>query len=139
VCTPLMVADLEHIDAAGLNGFNVGFRCKSLTVCSPEQNCIYYGERLGSVHSSETTYTDGAMLTSPAAVKVRIDLGAASQCGNPPITLAAGESITLKFDGGRSRRVFFPAFSGTSLTLYVREDGATCNDAALTQVAQKPL
>ncbi len=134
-----MVADLEHIDTTNLIGFNVGFRCKSLTVCGAQQSCIYYSDYLGSIQSSEVAYSDGLTLGSPAAVKVKLDGGAASQCGNPAVILPAGQSITIKFDGGRSRRVFFPAFTGTSLTLYVREDGATCTDAALTQVAQKPL
>jgi len=137
-CGPLHIADITDLDAAGLPGFNApGFRCKALSVCSIGQSCIYYDQHLGSLQSSETTFTDGVSLLDPQAVFVRIYGGAASQCGDPAFTLTAGESLVVLHDGTQ-HSVLFPATTSTSLTLYVREDGATFYDAALTQPAQLP-
>jgi hypothetical protein len=136
VCGPLRIADLTGIDVAGLTGFDVGFRCKSLSVCGVSQNCIYFSETLGSRQSSESTYTDGASFPDGVAVKVNLDVGAASQCQNPSVTIPAGASIIVAF-GTRKVRIYFPAFMGTSLLLFVREDGATFKDAGLTQLLQK--
>ena len=92
----------KAIDNSKAPGFDApGFRCKSLTVCPPSGACIYYATTMfGSLQSAEDTYTDGAKLTAPMAVRVVIDGGAASQCGNPIVTFGADEYLTLTFDGG---------------------------------------
>ena len=135
-CGPLLAADVTGLDTTGLPGFNIGLRCKSLSVCSPGQGCIYYAENLGSVQSSETTYTDGSELPQAAATRVYIATGAQSMCGNPAITLTAAQKLLIAHDG-QSHTVYFPAITATELTLYIREDGATFYDAALTNVAQR--
>jgi hypothetical protein len=134
-----MISDLTGIDTSSLPGFNLGFRCKALTVCSPEESCIYYTAKLGSIQSTEATdaYADGAELAPAVATKIGIDVGAASQCGNPPLQIVEGESIVLSFDG-TSLRVFFPKVIDTAVVLFVRSDGATFYDAALTQLAYAP-
>jgi hypothetical protein len=136
-CGPLRAADVTSLNTIGMPGFNLGFRCKSLTVCAPGQDCIYYGQHLGSVQSNEASLADGAVLPQPEAVRVVITSGAASQCGNPPLTMTAGERLEIAHDGKKSH-VYFPATTATELTVYVREDGATFHDAALTNLAQPP-
>jgi hypothetical protein len=136
-----MAADLIGMDASMLPGFNApGFRCKSLAVCGLSQVCAYYpaSANLGSLESAETTYTDGAVLSAPEPLALYLSGGAASQCMNPDIDLTAGESIVIKLSTGIAVRVYFPKFSGSSLSLFIREDGATFTDAALTQKAQGP-
>jgi len=138
-CPPLAIADLTAIDATNASGFaNAGFRCKSLTLCPAGTACLYYStDMFGSVQSGEMTYTDGIELPdTPKPVELRIDTGAASQCGNPAITLKASDSITIVFDASRRLSVALPDFSGTSLTLYVASDGSTFYDAALTMPAR---
>jgi hypothetical protein len=132
----MRAADVTHLDASTLTGFNVGYRCKSLSVCAPAHNCIYYGENLGSLQSTELTFNDGLELQQPEAIRVRIDTGAASQCGNPSITLATGAKLLIAHDG-QQHTVYFPPVTAQSLALYVREDGATFYDAALTSIAQR--
>jgi hypothetical protein len=85
----------------------------------------------------DSTYTDGAEAQTPAPTKLRLDTGAASQCGNPAVTFTASDTITLQFDGGKKLVVLLPAFMGTSLTLYIATDGSTYYDAALTQPARR--
>jgi hypothetical protein len=133
--TPLAIADVTDIDTVALSSFNIGFRCKSLTLCTAAQSCIYYQENLGFVQSVDV-YSDGVELTESAPVKVNIDVGSDSTCGNPSISIAAGHSITVTHDGGQTRAIYFPTFEGTRLTLYVASDGSTYYDAALTQLAQ---
>ncbi|HXU06826.1 MAG TPA: hypothetical protein VN903_37995 [Polyangia bacterium] len=139
MCPALMISDLQAIDDSKAPGFDApGFRCKSLTICPPNGSCIYYStmSMFGSLQSAEDTYSDGAAFATPAAVKVYIDGGAASQCNNPSITFTGDESLTLTFDGGKKVPVYLPAFMGTTLTLYVASDGSTYRDAALTMVAR---
>jgi hypothetical protein len=136
-CGPLKAADVTNLDSSGLPGFNIGHRCKTVTLCTLAQNCIYYGENLGVLQSSEATFYDGLELTSPEQVRVRIDLGAASQCMDPVITLSAGEKLLVAHDG-QTHTIYFPAVSTRQLTLFVREDGATFFDAALMSPAQLP-
>jgi hypothetical protein len=134
----LLIGDLTGINVSPLPGFDLGFRCKSLTVCGVNQNCLYYGAQFGSVQSSDTStaaYTDGSAMSPGVPVKIRIDVGAASQCGNPALQIAAGESVILAFDG-KELRVYFPAVADVAVTLYVREDGATFHDVGLTNLAQ---
>jgi hypothetical protein len=66
---------------------------------------------------------------------LQIMVGAASQCLDPAITIAKGEFITVKLANGTSVMIVFPAFTGTQLLLYVREDGATFYDDSLLQRA----
>jgi hypothetical protein len=138
-CGPLVATDVTSIDASGLPGFDVGFRCKSLTVCGASQTCSYSAStgsgNLASIQSSEAIYYDGVTLQDGQAVVVQIAVGAASQCGDPSITIAKGEVILVGLSSGIAIKIFFPDFTGTDLRLYVREDGVTFYDAALTQRA----
>jgi len=136
-CPPLAIGDLQAIDDSGAPGFDAtGFRCKSLTVCQNASACLYYSQdMLGSLQSAEDTYTDGVEVPA-AAVKLVFAAGAASQCADVPLSLTASDSITLQFDGGKKLAVYLPAFTGTSLTLYVASDGSTFRDAALTMAAR---
>ena len=77
------------------------------------------------------------VVQTPAPTKLRLDTGAASQCGNPSVTFTANDTITIQFDGGKKLVVLLPAFMGTSLTLYIATDGSTYYDAALTQPARR--
>jgi hypothetical protein len=140
ICQPLIATDVINIDATSLPGFSApGFRCKSLSVCGVSQSCHYSAQvgtgNLGSVQSKEDAYYDGLVLSDGQAVKIQIMVGAASQCGDPPITLSAGESIKVTLGIGRTIVITFPAFNGVQLTLYVREDGATFYDDSLLQRA----
>jgi hypothetical protein len=140
VCQPLVATDVMNIDATSLPGFNdPGFRCKSLSVCGVSQSCHYSAQvgtgNLGSVQSKEDMYYDGLVLSDGQAVKIQIMTGAASQCGDPPITITAGQSIKVTLANGRTIVVTFPAFTGVQLLLYVREDGATFYDDSLLQRA----
>jgi len=137
-CPALAIADLEAIDDSKAPGFDApGFRCKSLTICPPGSACIYYSANMfGSLQSAEDTYSDGVKLTAPMAVRLLIDGGAASQCGNPAVTFAGDEYVTLTFDGGKKVAVYLPMFMGTTLSLYVATDGSTFYDAALTMPAR---
>ncbi|HEY7374075.1 MAG TPA: hypothetical protein VIF57_18080 [Polyangia bacterium] len=136
-CPPLAIGDLQAIDDSGAPGFDAaGFRCKSLTVCQNASACFYYSQDiLGSLQSAEDTYTDGVE-GAAAAVKLVFAGGAASQCADPAFSLTASDSITLQFDGGKKLAVYLPAFTGTSLTLYLASDGSTFRDAALTMAAR---
>jgi len=139
-CQPLIATDVTDIDPTNLPGFNTtGFRYKSLSVCGVSQSCHYSGQvgtgNLGSVQSKEDLYYDGLTLTDGQAVKIQIMVGAASQGGDPPITIAAGESIAVSLASGRTVVITFPAFTGVQLLLYVREDGATFYDDSLLQRA----
>jgi hypothetical protein len=136
-CPPLMISDLQAIDVGDAPGFDAtGFRCKSLTICPNSSGCVYYStDMFGSLQSMESTYTDGAEVAQPAPTKLHLDIGAASQCGNPAVTFTANDSITIQFDGGKKLVVLLPAFMGTSLSLYIATDGSTYYDAALTQPA----
>jgi hypothetical protein len=136
-CGPLRAGDVTAIDVSGLPGFNVGQRCKTLVVCTPEQDCIYYSQNLGAMQSSEAVYYDGLEVAPPGAVRVRIMVGAASQCMDPVITLNAGEKIVVAHDG-QAHTIYFPSITSRGFFLYVREDGATFYDAALMSVAQRP-
>ena len=138
MCPALMITDLQAIDDSKAPGFDAsGFRCKSMTICPPIGSCFYSSMTVfGSIQSGEDSYNDGAVTANPQAVKVYIDTGAASQCGNPAITFTADEYLQLTFDGGKKVPVYLPAFTGASLTLYVATDGSTYTDAALTQPAR---
>jgi hypothetical protein len=133
----LVVRSPAELMATFAPGFDAtGFRCKSLTICQNASACIYYSaDMLGSLQSMEDTYTDGAELAS-AAVKLVLQIGAASQCNNPPVTFTADDLLTLTFDGGKKLAVYLPMFMGTSLTLYIANDGSTFTDAALTTPAR---
>jgi hypothetical protein len=139
---PLRIADLLGIDASGMTGFNAaGFRCKSLAVCGTAQNCIYFSEFLGTAQSQETSYTDGAELSEPQAVKLRIAGGAQGMCAGIEFKMSSGESLELTYGaagGQKALLVSMPEFSGTELTLYVAADGSTYHDAALTKRASPP-
>ncbi|HVU00763.1 MAG TPA: hypothetical protein VHE30_03395 [Polyangiaceae bacterium] len=136
-CGPLAIADVTAMSASGMPGFNApGFRCKAISVCGLSQNCVYTGSTLGSLQSAEDTFYDGHSLAFAEAVKVSLAGGAASQCGDPSIDMDGGETLVVKTAAGRSVTIYFPKFSGTSFTLYVREDGATFYDAALTVLAE---
>ena len=77
------------------------FRCMALTIRQNSSSCIYFAnDMLGSVQSADDVYNDGAELT-PAAVKLSVSTGAASQCVNPSVTFTEGEYVTLTFDGGK--------------------------------------
>jgi hypothetical protein len=139
-CGPLVATDIIKIDATKLPGFSTaGFRCKSLTVCGVSQSCYYSATvgtgNLGSLQSSEDTYYDGLALADGQAVMLQIMTGAASQCGDPPISISSGESITIGLASGRAVVVTFPSFDGIQLLLYIREDGATFYDDSLLQRA----
>jgi hypothetical protein len=142
ICQPLVATQVTNIDPANLPGFNLGssfFRCKSLVVCGVSQSCHYSAQvgsgNLGSVQSSEDTFYPGVVLSDGQAVKIQIMTGAASQCGDPPITIAAGDSIAVTLATGRTVVITFPSFTGVQLLLYVREDGATFYDDSLLQRA----
>jgi hypothetical protein len=138
-CPALTILDLQGIDDSKAPGFDApGFRCKSLSICQPGSACIYYSTTtiFGALQSAEDTYSDGIAVAMPKAVMMSIDTGAASQCGNPSITFTADEYLTLTFDGGQKVPVYLPAFTGTSLTLYIATDGSTYRDAALTMPAR---
>ena len=126
-CPPLMISDLQAIDAGSAPGFDAtGFRCKSLTICPNSSACIYYStDMFGSLQSMDSVYNDGAEVAQPAPTKLRLDVGAASQCGTPTVTFTANDTITIEFDGGKKLVVLLPAFMGTSLTLYIATDGLT--------------
>lgn len=138
----LRIADLLGIDASGMTGFNAaGFRCKSLAVCGTAQNCVYFSEFLGTVQSQEMPYTDGAELSEPQAVKLRIAGGAQGMCAGTEFKMLSGESLELTYgvaNGQKALLVSMPEFSGTELTLYVAVDGSTYHDAALTKRAAPP-
>jgi len=138
-CPPLMISDLLAIDASGAPAFDAtGFRCKSLTICPNSSSCLYFStDMFGSLQSMDSVYTDGAEVAMFAPTKLRLDTGAASQCGNPAVTFTANDTITIQFDGGKKLTVLLPAFMGTSLTLYIATDGSTYYDAALTQPARR--
>ena len=138
-CPPLMISDLLAIDASGAPAFDAtGFRCKSLTICPNSSSCLYFStDMFGSLQSMDSVYTDGAEVAMFAPTKLRLDTGAASQCGNPAVTFTANDTITIQFDGGKKLVVLLPAFMGTSLTLYIATDGSTYYDAALTQPARR--
>jgi hypothetical protein len=138
-CPPLMISDLLAIDASGAPAFDAtGFRCKSLTICPNSSSCLYFStDMFGSLQSMDSVYTDGAEVAMSAPTKLRLDTGAASQCGNPSVTFTASDTITIQFDGGKKLVVLLPAFMGTSLTLYIATDGSTYYDAALTQPARR--
>ena len=127
------------IDASGAPAFDAtGFRCKSLTICPNSSSCLYFStDMFGSLQSMDSVYTDGAEVAMFAPTKLRLDTGAASQCGNPAVTFTANDTITIQFDGGKKLTVLLPAFMGTSLTLYIATDGSTYYDAALTQPARR--
>jgi hypothetical protein len=131
-----MIGDLEGMDTTTAPGFDATpFRAKSLTVCFASAACIYYTQdNLGNKQSMEA-YMDGAEST-PGPVKLVLEVGAASQHGNPSVTFTATDYITLTFDGGKKVLAYLPAFTGTSLTLYIASDGSTFRDAALTMVAR---
>jgi hypothetical protein len=134
---PLKIADLIGINALSLDGFNaVGLRCKSLTVCGVSQSCIYCSGFLGSIQSTEDTYSDGDELDQGEAVKIRIAQGAQSMCLSAPFAIDDGESITLAYNDGQMLIVYFPLFQGVELELYVADDGSTYYDAELTQLAR---
>jgi hypothetical protein len=136
-CGPLLLSDISAMDVTKFIGFNLGPRCKTITVCGIAQNCIYYGEMLGSLESGEAMFYDGVSLMSPTAVKISLNVGAASQCGNPVVTIQAGESFSVT-TAQQVKRIFLPAFMGTDFVFYVREDGATFKDQALTIFLQGP-
>ena len=144
-CGPMMLSDVTGLDVTKFVGFNTvpgldggsNFRCKTITVCGVAQNCIYYGEMLGSLESGEAMFYDGVAIGAGAAVKISLAGGAASQCLNPSVTIQSGESI-LVTSGTQTKRIFLPAFVGTDFVFYVREDGATFKDAGLTMMLQGP-
>ena len=67
----------------------------------------------------------------PGPLSLRLVPGESSS-----VSVAVGDEIQLAVDGGREVRVRLPALSGDEpVDLYVREDGATCFDAALCLLA----
>jgi len=137
-CPPLLIGDLTDMDTAGIPGFNAqAFRCKALAVCAATASCLYFAsDTLGHRQSSEAAFMDGAEAL-PASTKLMLQGGAASQCSAQPVTIAAGESLGLTFDGGKKLTVYLPAFTGAGeLTLYIASDGSTFQDAALTMPAR---
>ena len=135
-CPPLSIRRSTGMDVSTAPGFDAtGFRCKALSVCGTGASCVDDAtDTLGEVQSAEAAYQDGAEL-APAPVKLRLDGGAASQCGNPPVTFKAGDYVTLVFDSSPKLAVYLPAFLGISLTLYIASDGSTFYDAGLTMPA----
>jgi hypothetical protein len=96
----------------------------------------HFADTLGHRQSSEATFYDGAEAL-PAPAKLMLQGGAASQCSTQSVSIAAGESLGLMFDGGKKLTVYLPAFTGTGeLTLYIASDGSTFYDAALTMPAR---
>lgn len=143
-CGPLVATDVVKIDATNLPGFdNAGFRCKALVVCGVSQSCHYSAQvgtgNLASVQSrtppTPDEYYDGLTLQDGQAVMVQIMTGAASQCADPAISISAGDSIAVGLASGRTVVITFPAFTGTGILLFVREDGATFYDDSLLQRA----
>lgn len=137
-CGALRISDLTSLVATGAPGFaNAGFRCKSLSVCAATGQCFYSGgaATFGSVQSGEDTFSDGVTTSPASAARFLLDLGAASQCGDPAITFVAGEKIRVVHDGA-SVDVYLPAFTGKRLELFIAADGSTYYDAALTQTAK---
>jgi hypothetical protein len=140
-CGPLLISDLTAIDVSTAPGFDAaGFRCKAFIVCGVAMNCVYFlmDQNLGHRQSMDATYTDGTEVMQPVPVKIWMTGGAQSMCTNATVTLAAGNYVTLTFDGGKVLKVYLPAFSGTELTLYVSQNGSTFKDAALTMLAAAP-
>jgi hypothetical protein len=144
-CGPLLISDLTAIDVSTAPGFDAaGFRCNSFVVCGVSMTCIYYmvqmqpPANLGHRQSADPTYVDGATVAPPVPVKISVGIGAQSMCTNPNVTFVAGNYVTLTFDGGKTLKVYLPAFSGTQLTLYVSQNGSTFKDAALTMLAAAP-
>jgi len=126
------------MDTSGVPGFNaLAFRCKALAVCAATASCVYHAaDTLGHRQSSEAAFMDGAEAV-PAPAKLMLQGGAASQCSTQSVSIAAGESFGIMFDGGKKVTVHLPAFAGTGeLTLYIASDGSTFRDAALTMPAQ---
>ena len=134
---PLRIADLTAIDAMSLDGFNAAmFRCKSLAVCGLTQASLYYSGFLGSVQSDDEFYSDGDELADGQAVKIQIAGGAQSSCTGAAMSIDGGESIVLTFNNGQQLIVYFPAFQGTELLLYVADDGSTYYDSEMTLLAR---
>ena len=126
------------MDTSGVPGFNaLAFRCKALAVCAATASCVYhFADTLGHEQSSEAAFMDGAEAL-PAPAKLMLQGGAASQCSTQSVSIAAGESFGIMFDGGKKLTVYLPAFTGTGeLTLYIASDGSTFRDAALTMPAR---
>ena len=139
-CGPLLMRDLEGMSAKGAPAFDAtGFRCKTLTLCGVDMSCIYYDKAnmLGALQSQEMMFYDGNAHTVADAAKLRLGVGAASQCGNPAVTFRDGDVVKITFDGGKLACIFLPAFTGSELTLYVAADGSTFYDAALTKLAKR--
>ncbi|HKQ70938.1 MAG TPA: hypothetical protein VJT73_16445 [Polyangiaceae bacterium] len=138
-CGPLALSNVDAIDVTSFAAFTLGFRCKTLTVCGVSQGCNYFAvdSMLGSRQSGEAIYYDGRTLNAPEPVQIKLDVGAASQCMNPNVTIQAGESFVISV-GPSSKRVYLPAFSGHAFVFYVREDGATFEDKGLTKRLQGP-
>ena len=136
-CGPLLITDLTGIGTTNAPGFDaVGFRCKALSICGVSSSCVYFAnDTLGHKQSMEDTFQDGAEVATAVAVKMTLEAGAASQCGNPAVTFKSGDVVGLSYDGARQLAVYLPEFTGTSLTLYIASDGSTFYNAALTMPA----
>jgi len=134
-----VTGDIVNMDACGAPSLDVGFRCKSYTICTIEQTCSYFtpSDNLGHLQSSERTYYD-ATTTEPRAVMLSIATGADSLCGDPPITIAPGEFLRVEEASGRVLDVWLPAWTGVTTKLYIGDDGRTYWDTSRTSLAGAP-
>jgi len=84
------------------------------------------------VYDNSNLFTDKAGYTpQPAGVLVGKD--------QQEIAVQAGDYVTVTYDGGRTKRVYFPAIRGDSVELYIGNDGSTYRDRGLCDLAQAAL
>ena len=89
---------------------------------------VYYNP-LGYVGDNSNIFTDGAAYTpQPAGVWVGRD--------SEDIAIQAGDYVTVTYDGGLTKRIYFPAIYGADVTLYIAHDGSTYWDLGLCDLAQ---
>ncbi|HQM53222.1 MAG TPA: PQQ-binding-like beta-propeller repeat protein, partial [bacterium] len=88
-----------------------------------------YENPLGAVNDNGNIFEDGAGYEQPQATGVWV--GRDSE----DIAVQAGDYVTVTYDGGRTRKIYFPALSGES-TLYIGFDGSTYWDRDLCDLAQ---
>ncbi|MBU4262775.1 MAG: terpene cyclase/mutase family protein [Proteobacteria bacterium] len=105
----------------------------SLPVNANDQSFIYFGNfnstALGWYSLYNQMLFDGASDTTAAGFYLYVD---ANDCGC--IDIAAGESLTLTYDGGLVADIFLPSI--TAGYLFVADDGSTYWDSGLTSLAQ---
>jgi len=86
---------------------------------------------MGIVYDRSNAFTDEGSY-SPRAMVVGV------QTEEEEIAIEAGDYVTVTYDGGQTKKVYFPSFSGDEQWLYVGADGSTYWDAGLCELAQGP-